>query len=538
MDLELQKLLVAIYNEDYLIDTQFYLNDSNYLVYGAKLTCTHGSTPAYLKLEETIDPYTERKMIGHGITINGLPAANKSDAKPDINIGDFGICDLISDKKALCTNLKNFALSWNVEGRPMYVGSERGITKKSTLTCTPCLYSSTGIIPGEIKAVDSGQMNLWYLIEKYRADYLTELVKSIKKQKNVLTDVAGTVPRDEVIYLYELYYPDRGAAFDEFSKTANSIYSEHVKNMKFMTYMLAKDEYTKCIIQYMVSSAKYHLEIYNVSDVTDPNEDPARAYFKSLGNKTAKMVMNDITNKSNLVPPYKVFFHESGHAVDYFSSSTETSYHDTFRYEANAEIGTLMLDLSNNLIKYKTHSKLESKSIHEWAEYDVKQMLYTTGVEVLNNSTTPEIKNLNGYQKLDHLIDLINNYFLCWDGADKFKTASQSMREVYSNIQNEINVKLMDTNGIINIGKDIYGGITGNQLGVGHGLDYWFYVEEDDAVKNGQKAAGDRKTLISGEAFAGYFEYTVMGVMDGLTPAKKTLPMTLKALTKMMEEIL
>lgn len=540
MDIGLQKLLVAIYNEDYLIDTQFYLNDSNYLVYGAKLTCSHGSAPAYLKLEETIDPYTQRKMIGHGITINGLPVANKDDAKPDINIGNFGICNLASDKTTFCKDVRNISMSWNVEGRPMYVGSGRGITKASTLNCTPYINSDTGIIPGEIKAVDSGQMNLWYLIEKYRADFSAALASSIKNQTNVLPDVASTIPRDEVIYLYELYYPDRGAAFDEFSKTVNNIYSDHVKNVKFMTYMLVKDEYTKCIINCMVNSAKYHLEIYNVSDVSDPKENPFVSYCQSLGNKTARMVMHDIANNSNLVPPYKVFFHESGHAVDYFSSATETSYHEAFKYKSNAEIGFLKLDLSTNLIHYTTNPKLEVKSIHEWAEFDAEYLLYTTGVDVLNNSTTSTIKNLNDVKKMDCLIDVINNYFLCWDGKDKMSLVNASSPEyvIYSEIKSEIDNMLKDIGKIPNLGKDIYGGITGNQLGGGHVLSYWFYMQGDDAVKNGQKAVGDRKTLISGEAFAGYFEYTVMGVADGLTPAKQTLPKTLEALTKMMGEVL
>lgn len=67
---------------------------------------------------------------------------------------------------------------------------------------------------------------------------------------------------------------------------------------------------------------------------------------------------------------------------------------------------------------------------------------------------------------------------------------------------------------------------------------YWFYVPGDDYVISGQKAVGDRKTFISGEAFAGYFEYTIMGVTDGITPAYQTLPKTLEALNKMMGEIL
>lgn len=78
------------------MDTKFYLKDSNYLVYSAKLVCSCGSEPAYLKLESRDDPYTGDTVIRHGFTIDGLPAVNRLDARTDINIGAFGKCSLSS----------------------------------------------------------------------------------------------------------------------------------------------------------------------------------------------------------------------------------------------------------------------------------------------------------------------------------------------------------------------------------------------------------------------------------------------------------
>jgi len=59
----------------------------------------------------------------------------------------------------------------------------------------------------------------------------------------------------------------------------------------------------------------------------------------------------------------------------------------------------------------------------------------------------------------------------------------------------------------------------------------------DSEVTNGTKKEGDRKTEICKEAFAGFFEYKVMGVSYGIDPAKKTLPKTITALEAMMKEI-
>ena len=49
MDQDLEKMLVAMYHEQYLIVPKRYVNDSNYLVYSAKLNCSCGSKPVYLK---------------------------------------------------------------------------------------------------------------------------------------------------------------------------------------------------------------------------------------------------------------------------------------------------------------------------------------------------------------------------------------------------------------------------------------------------------------------------------------------------------
>ena len=109
--------------------------------------------------------------------------------------------------------------------------------------------------------------------------------------------------------------------------------------------------------------------------------------------------------------------------------------------------------------------------------------------------------------------------------------------EIYAGIQVEMSSRLTDQDHISNLAKDIYGGITGDQVGRGHRYGYWFYEKNDPEVQNSTKKAGDRKTQVSHEAFAGYFEYIVMNISAGIDPARSVLPQTIKALEKLMEAV-
>ena len=109
--------------------------------------------------------------------------------------------------------------------------------------------------------------------------------------------------------------------------------------------------------------------------------------------------------------------------------------------------------------------------------------------------------------------------------------------EIYAGIQVEMSSRLTDQDHISNLAKDIYGGITGDQVGKGHGHGYWFYEEDDLEVKLFIKKKGARKEQVSKEAFAGYFEYIVMNISAGIDPARSVLPQTIKALEKLMEAV-
>lgn len=116
-----------------------------------------------------------------------------------------------------------------------------------------------------------------------------------------------------------------------------------------------------------------------------------------------------------------------------------------------------------------------------------------------------------------------------WDGEERVKELSNDSQELYSKIKSQINNKLISENEIPLLPSDIYGGITADQLGGGHPINYWFHT------KGASK--GNRKRIISMEAFAGFFEYTALNLQSSINP-ENLLYYTVKALGGMLNQIL
>ncbi len=549
MDQDLERMLTAMYHEQYLVDTVFYIEDSNYLVYSAKLNCSCGSKPVYLKLEGKTDPYTGKTVIGHGITINGLPAANCLDAKPVVNIGLFGKCSL-SSLGASCVKIRNLEASWTTSHDNIYVGDERGITKSSVLCCNPASPNENITGAGTISAEDSGQMNLYQLIEDYRVDYNAMLQNSIvshaasPKYNNrvfkVNIDVMAYIGlhREEFLYLYELYYPDRKMLYDEFSRIPDGgPYLNYAKTLRFLTYILPKDEHVIKILNLMVPG-KCTLEVDEIAQ-TDPNYN---AFFQHSEEK-GKVVINNIEEAKDYVIPFKSFFHELGHAADYFAGPEKEFLSKNCRYSSD-ELEAKTTLAGNTIVLIHDSKGKQAKTIHEWAESDVRNELYAAGVDFLNNPANLQSYQATAQDKQRYLKIVVEDYFFSGIGKSKYDsikhlnmTYFQIIRKIYDGIKLEMDKRLANQDSIANLARDIYGGITGDQVGGGHGHYYWFYEKDDPEVKKLIKREGDRKKQISHEAFAGYFEYIVMNVSSGIDPAKKVLPKTIKALEKMMEAV-
>jgi len=571
IDVDLQNLLTAIYTQNYLID-QTYINqsgNSNFLVYSAKLECTQGNKPTYLKLEEKTDTHTNQKYIGHGVTINGLPQANRSDAKPGVNIDEFGDCELlryedvldqqiiraaaVAGNMSVCAYVRNLEDQWQYfdEYDLVLVGEEYSISKKSALFCSPTQISAyQGNATGEIRAVDSGQMNLYTLLQNYRYDYNNNhLQPSITKSgSNALTTFTQPMI-DEYLYLYEIYYPDRVRAFNHFArKEINGQFSAEVKIFQFMTYMLVEDKYTKKITEIMSKKRSFYLEVNNhssqntVAPVTvggvTTNVITAKGEPSNFNSAANRLTMTDIVVQSGYSIPYHVFFHELGHAVDYYITSKKKFYSEIFVCELQEKLPSLSAN-AINMIVYSFTTIKAKKTIQDWATSDVENLLYRVGADEVNTSVDPVVTALSSGDKLSILTVVINDYFLRGDGMYTITTVTDAATlSIYNGIVAKASVELQNQHNIANIAGDIYQGTTGNQIGTGHSFDYWYYDTNDNEVVKGTKKVGDRKNEISKEAFAGFFEYKVMGVSYGITPARKTLPNTIAALEALMKEMM
>lgn len=126
-------------------------------------------------------------------------------------------------------------------------------------------------------------------------------------------------------------------------------------------------------------------------------------------------------------------------------------------------------------------------------------------------------------------LEVIDEGFFVWDGDERVKNFSDEKKKLYDHIKKEINKKLKSEYRIPCLPSDIFGGITGDQLGGGHPKDYWFYIEG--------KQKGKRKSVISMEAFAGFFEYTALNLEFAINP-DNILHYTVLALNKMLNQIL
>ncbi len=529
-------VLLDIYKNNYLIEDSARVNQGDYLVHSAELKCSaqSGSKKGFLKLTETIDS-SGKKKIGHGANINGLPQANKKDCKSGVNIGSFGECSLLkyetaevqnkireaakSQKVDICTYVRKIISEWitPLESELMEIGGEKAITKASWLLCSPTIitaYRGKGASIGKIEAKNSGQGNLDALLKEYKDAYNVSYNTGIKTVKNIFESFTAQQAY-EYIYLYEIRYPERERAFQNFFRKANvDLYLDDILKMKCMTYMLKNESITKKMLEYMGEDNGIYIKI---SD----EQDTAVYTWSLLEGRYINYTHIVETRKYN--PAYKTYFHEFGHSIDHAFSGEKRYYSEIFKNSQRAEEYTLTFNDETKKLEIVKKEGIFNKSIHEWAEFDVRNCLIETVCEKLNQ------KSNNTYVDILLALEVIDGCFFVWDGEERVKELSNDSQELYSKIKSQINNKLISENEIPLLPSDIYGGITADQLGGGHPINYWFHT------KGASK--GNRKRIISMEAFAGFFEYTALNLQSSINP-ENLLYYTVKALGGMLNQIL
>lgn len=93
----------------------------DYVVSGAKLKCTFGTTPATLNVP-----------IPKPLKINGKNVATQTDCIPYVNIGCFGKCNVVPSAPKPCTP----AGVWVNTSTRVSAGGMPVLTKDSNMICT------------------------------------------------------------------------------------------------------------------------------------------------------------------------------------------------------------------------------------------------------------------------------------------------------------------------------------------------------------------------------------------------------------------
>lgn len=517
-------ILIDIYFNQYLIDGVDSGASGDYLVYSAELSCTNGvgSPGAFLHLEETVDKQGNRK-IGHGALINGLPQANKNDAKAKINIDGFGGCRLLSYEEPdvqnsiinsaarancdICSYIRNLINSWITpsESGLMEVGGAKAINTNSFLLCYPTIiqkYADQGMKGGKIEAVDSGQSHLDDLLKEYRDKYLTEIGNAVTVP---LFNSFSMQYVYEFVYLYEVRYPERERALVNFFRKVDDTLLEDILKIKCMTYML-EERTVRRMTELMGEKGGIFIEMFSGKN---PAPDGSQAFFTTTFLGKPKIMYYDIASKRSDVPPYKTFFHEFGHAIDYISKTGSGYYTDDFTCMQTAYRKQLIYD--SNVSDYHINTVIETNelSIHEWAEVDLENCLVQVAFELLkgkiSSKSTKTYLNtkITPLMQYEMFLHVIYNQILIRDAAPKSSNLlgipnAIEINDLYIDICQKINKEiLVAVNGSPVLPLDLFGGLTKNQVGGGHGEEYWFNKK------------GERINTISKEAFAGYFEYKV-----------------------------
>lgn len=513
-NLAVDEILIDIYFNQYLMDGDENGAQGDYLVHSAELSCTNsgGVIQAFLRLEEKNAGYGRRK-IGYGAMINGLPQAVKNDAKAGTNIDSFGDCKLLTYEDAdiqrsiisaakgagsdVCAYIRNLNAQWTtpLESGLMDIGGIKAINMNSVLMCNPIkiqAYLSSGLNGGKIQAVDSGQGNLDNLLKEYKTEYDTAILSAINAKTSLFTTFTMQMI-NEFIYLYEIRYPERERAFYIFIKEVDDQFSEYIMKIKCMTYML-EDRVARKMTEIMGGSDDIHLEMFmNANPSGGPN-----AYFIRESSEKSKIMYYDVINRGNSFPPYKSFFHEFGHAIDNLAEDGTGYYSVKFVSTQTVDEKQLKYNYQAKAYYVETQKNTYTKTIHQWTELDLRnylaQLVYDCmkGQKGALSTQCPQFFQLDTKKQYDIAMYVINELFLFWDGAKKASTLSNISEtkalysEAFTAAKSEVG------------SYDIFGGLTGEQIGSGHGINYWF------------DNTGQRITDISKEAFAGFFEYMVL----------------------------
>lgn len=372
---------------------------------------------------------------------------------------------------------------------------------------------------------------------KYKEDLMTCLNSGDWSEGSGCLAKLNVNRLNEFIDLYETKYPEQKEAFLRFfRKTDNSLFS-HMARIKCMSYMLDEK-----IIAKMAELMRKRNGIYiQLFPHANPKAHGASAYFGRDFLGRPRIMYYDIEGKSKLQPPYKTFFHEFGHALDSLMVRGKGFLSDSFLCTGQAEHRELSYDHSTRQLCMNRVKNVYTKTIHEWAAFDVENAIIQTAMDLLQGKVSASsrrrysIPAIPSQKKYDIVNFVVYHLFLKPDGGEQLANLSgqtyvNEMRDLYNDVAEVMNKTIFASyKNLIVLPKDLFGGITNNQLGGGHGCDYWF--------------KGNRRiNEVSREAFAGYFEYRTTipdpDFQSHLLNPYQCMPNTVSALEAMLNTVL
>ncbi len=303
---------------------------------------------------------------------------------------------------------------------------------------------------------------------------------------------------------YEERYPERRKAFDRFFRKKDPRLSEVMLKLRCMTYMLDEE-----IVIRMTDVMKSSWGIYmEMSPEKNPKKGGASAYFGRDLFWRPRIRYYEIEAKGRLSPPYKTFFHEFGHGLDDLGKRGRGFYSDNFSFTQEARQNRLRYDEEKGRLMMDSPCAMYSKTIHQWMAFDVENHIIRMVYQLVSkggggHSWQRYLSSGIGPDIQLQLAEFVTyQLFLQPEGkgmealnALKGHKYEEEIRDFYQDIQEITNQEILkNAFGMIVLPKDLFGGITNNQLGGGHSGDYWF-------------GRFGRKREVSREAFAGYFEY-------------------------------
>ncbi len=373
---------------------------------------------------------------------------------------------------------------------------------------SPAIFSEIGSLKSLFDQGSAQANSAWnsasgtFRIDKAKMGWATEVTKKIyikkaqKEYKEYLEKYPDDLDKIITIIKYEELHP-------EYVKTTNKFLSplelKDKVETKFIIYT-AKEPYRVLCLKYM---DEFEIVSINESGV-----------FNSGKNTLIFDVLEDRTNPRG---KYYTFFHEMGHAIDYYYAEDNRNFFE------NLFSGAFFSD----------NFKYDGKSLSEYNVLDVSNNLKKTMADILK---ADDFKNLSDKEKKQMINNVTNNLL---NQNNNYPDLSRTEKKIQDLLEIEYeNNKLSGAEN--ESASDIYGGVT--NLTIDKNSNYGHHDDDMD-FSTGTYWYDGKGNIIretNKESFAEYFGRKMVADPEhsaGLGSMDTYLPESKECLDKMLEEM-